>query len=162
MGIVGDFVLIVVAGLGGGIVARALRLPLLVGYIAAGVVVGPHTGGSTVANIPEIELLAEIGVALLLFAIGLEIALRDLGPVRRIALIGGPIQMLLTAGLGGALVRSLAGVSWTDAIWFGATALLSSTMVVLKILSSGGTTSRLASRVMIGILVVQVWRSCPC
>jgi CPA2 family monovalent cation:H+ antiporter-2 len=155
VGIAGDFVLIVVAGLLGGVVARVLGLPLLVGYVAAGVLVGPHTGGPTVSNFQEIELLAEIGVALLLFAIGLEISLRDLGHVRRVALIGAPIQILVTALLGGALVSILAGVSWTDAVWFGAMVSLSSTMVVLKMLSAEGTISTLASRVMIGVLVVQ-------
>src|SRR6185436_4354068 len=97
MGIASDFVLIVVAGLAGGLLARVLRLPLLVGYVAAGVVVGPYTAGPTVVQIHDIELLAEIGVALLLFSLGLEISFRDLHPVRRIALIGGPIQIILTA-----------------------------------------------------------------
>ena len=78
MGIASDFVLIVVAGLCGGILARLLRLPLLVGYVAAGVFVGPHTAGPTVHQIRDVELLAEIGVALLLFALGLEISFRDL------------------------------------------------------------------------------------
>ena len=72
MGIAADFVLIVIAGLAGAIVARALGLPLLVGYVAAGVVVGPHTAGPTVVHVEDIELLSEIGVALLLFSLGLE------------------------------------------------------------------------------------------
>ncbi len=96
MGIASDFVLIVIAGLIGGLVARALRLPLLVGYVAAGVLVGPHTAGPTVVQVHDVELLAEIGVALLLFSLGLELSFRDLQPVRRIALIGGPIQVLVT------------------------------------------------------------------
>src|SRR4029079_9536032 len=96
MGIAADFVLIVVAGLVGGLLARLLRLPLLVGYVAAGVVVGPFTPGPPVVQIHDIELLAEIGVALLLCSLGLEISFRDLQPVRKFALIGGPIQILLT------------------------------------------------------------------
>jgi len=67
-----------------------------VGYVAAGVFVGPHTAGPTVHQIRDVELLAEIGVALLLFALGLEISFRDLQPVSRIALLGGPIQIVLT------------------------------------------------------------------
>src|SRR3954454_20941732 len=98
MGIAADFVLIVIAGLLGGMLARALRLPLLVGYVAGGVLIGPHTTGPTVVQIHDLELLAEIGVALLLFSLGLEVSLRDLAPVRRIALIGGPIQVVVTAG----------------------------------------------------------------
>jgi len=73
VGIASDFVLIIVAGLLGGIVARMLRLPLLVGYVVAGVFVGPYTIGPTVVQIHDIELLAEIGVALLLFSLGLEV-----------------------------------------------------------------------------------------
>src|SRR5581483_9915906 len=99
VGIASDFVLIVVAGLCGGIAARALRLPLMVGYVAAGVLVGPYTAGPTVAQVHDIELLAEIGVALLLFSLGLELSFRDLQPVRRIALAGGPIQIVVTSGL---------------------------------------------------------------
>lgn len=155
MGIAGDFILVVVAGLAGGAVARAIGLPLLVGYVAAGVAVGPHTAGPTVANLQDIERLAEIGVALLLFAIGLEVSLRDLGTVRRIALIGAPLQILATAVLGASVFRAVVGVPWSEAVWFGALAALSSTMVVLKVLSADRTLGTLASRVMVGILVVQ-------
>ena len=155
MGIAQDFVYIIVAGLIGGVLARVLRLPLLVGYVAAGVVVGPYTAGPTVGQVDDIELLAEIGVALLLFSLGLEISFRDLQPVRRIALMGGPLQVLLTAGAGAFLAQGALGMPATEAAWFGAMVSVSSTMVVLKILSSGGVTTTLASRVMIGLLVMQ-------
>jgi len=155
MGIAADFVLIVVVGLLGGLLARALRLPLLVGYVAAGVVVGPYTSGPTVVQIHDIELLAEIGVALLLFSLGLEISFRDLQPVRRVALIGGPIQIVLTCAAGAWAGSALLGLPRTEAMWLGAMVSLSSTMVVLKTLSAAGVTSTLASRVMIGLLVVQ-------
>ena len=69
LGIASDFVLIVIAGLVGGLAARALRLPLMVGYVAAGVLVGPNTAGPTVVQVHDVELLAEIGVALLLFSL---------------------------------------------------------------------------------------------
>jgi CPA2 family monovalent cation:H+ antiporter-2 len=155
LGIAADFILIIVAGLIGGFVARALRVPLMVGYVAAGVLVGPHTAGPTVVQPHEIELLAEIGVALLLFSLGLELSFRDLQPVRRVALIGGPIQILLTCALAaGAAVFALA-MPIREAIWFGAMISVSSTAVVLKMLSAAGVTHTLASRVMIGLLVVQ-------
>lgn len=147
--------LIVLAGLLGGLLARALHLPILVGYVAAGVAVGPYTGGPRVVQIHDIELLAEIGVALLLFSLGLEMSFRDLRPVRRVALIGGPLQIILTTAAG-----ALAGNQWLDmpvseALWFGSMVSLSSTVVVFKTLSAAGMTSTLASRVMIGLLVVQ-------
>ncbi|MEP7365780.1 MAG: cation:proton antiporter [Acidobacteriota bacterium] len=155
LGIAADFVLIVVAGFFGAMLARALRMPLLVGYVAAGVMVGPNTIGPTVGELHEIELLAEIGVALLLFSLGMEISLRDLQAVKRIALIGGTIQVVLTASLAAAAGIHWLGMPTTDAAWFGAMVALSSTMVVLKTLSVRGVTSTLASRVMIGLLVLQ-------
>ncbi|MDP2998134.1 MAG: cation:proton antiporter [Bryobacterales bacterium] len=155
MGIASDFVLIVVAGLLGGLLARALRVPLLVGYVAAGVLVGPYTAGPTVVQVDDIERLADIGVALLLFSLGLELSFRDLQPVRRIALIGGPLQILLTSAAAAVAGVKALGMPVTEAIWFGAMISLSSTVVVLKTLSAAGVTSTLASRVMIGLLVVQ-------
>lgn len=155
MGIAADFILIILAGLLGGLAARALRLPLMVGYVAAGVLVGPHTAGPTVVQVHEIELLAEIGVALLLFSLGLELSFRDLQPVRRVALIGGPIQILLTGALAAAAAAAALSMPIREAIWFGAMISISSTAVVLKVLSAAGVTHTLASRVMIGLLVVQ-------
>ncbi len=100
MGIATDIILLVVTAFGCGLVFQRLGQPVILGYIAAGIILGPHTGGVTVSSIHEIELLAEIGVALLLFALGLEFSLKDLKPVKKVALIGTPIQMALTIGLG--------------------------------------------------------------
>jgi monovalent cation:H+ antiporter-2, CPA2 family len=155
LGIASDFVLIVIAGLIGGLAARALRLPLMVGYVMAGVLVGPHTAGPTVVQVHDVELLAEIGVALLLFSLGLELSFRDLQSVRRVALIGGPIQILVTCALGAVAVWKCLNMPAGQAIWFGAMISVSSTAVVLKMLSAGGVTQTLASRVMIGLLVTQ-------
>jgi CPA2 family monovalent cation:H+ antiporter-2 len=155
LGIAADFVLIILAGLIGGLAARALRVPLMVGYVAAGVLVGPNTAGPTVVQSHDIELLAEIGVALLLFSLGLELSFRDLQPVRRVALIGGPIQILLTCALAGGAAAFALAMPAREAIWFGAMISVSSTAVVLKMLSAAGVTHTLASRVMIGLLVVQ-------
>jgi CPA2 family monovalent cation:H+ antiporter-2 len=68
MGIAADFAIIVVAALAGGFIAQRFNQPLLLGYFLAGIAVGPYTGGITISEIHNIELLAEIGVALLLFA----------------------------------------------------------------------------------------------
>jgi CPA2 family monovalent cation:H+ antiporter-2 len=154
VGIAADIAIIVVAGLFGGIIAQQLKQPLILGYILAGIIVGPFTGGVTVANIHDIELLAEIGVALLLFALGLEFSLKELTPVRKIALIGTPIQILLTIALGFGLGQ-LFGWAWIDALWFGGMIALSSTMVLLKTLMSQERMGTLSSRVMIGMLIVQ-------
>jgi CPA2 family monovalent cation:H+ antiporter-2 len=155
VGIATDIALILVAALLGGLVAHRLGLPLIIGYILAGVLVGPYTIGPTVLGIHDIELLAEIGVALLLFALGLEVSFRDLKPVRGIALIGTPIQIGLTIAFGYGVGRGLLGLEHEPSIWFGALLSLSSTMVVLKTLMAEGVLGTLASRAMIGILVVQ-------
>ena len=142
MGITADVALIVVAGLVGGLAAQRLGQPLVLGYILAGVLVGPHTGGVTVTDVHDIELLAEIGVALLLFALGIEFSLEELRPVRRVALIGTPIQIGLTLAFGAGL-GAVFGWDWIEAVWFGAMIALSSTMVILKNLSVMQTTTLL-------------------
>ncbi|MEQ9320700.1 MAG: cation:proton antiporter, partial [Polyangiaceae bacterium] len=70
MGITTDIIMLVVAAFGCGLVMQRLGQPVILGYIVAGILLGPNTGGFTVSNIHDIELLAEIGVALLLFALG--------------------------------------------------------------------------------------------
>ncbi len=154
MGIATDFILLIVTAFFFGLLLQRLGQPLILGYIAAGVALGPYTGGLTLSSIHEIELLAEIGVALLLFALGLEFSLKDLRPVKKVALIGTPIQILLTIALGFGIGRAL-GWEWKAALWLGALISLSSTMVILKTLMSQGWIGTLSSRVMIGMLIVQ-------
>ncbi|MBW2734032.1 MAG: cation:proton antiporter [Deltaproteobacteria bacterium] len=154
MGIASDIILLVVAAFGCGLLLQRLGQPVLLGYIAAGIILGPHTGGLTVSNIQDIERLAEIGVALLLFALGLEFSLKDLKPVKKVALIGTPIQMVLTSALGFG-IGQLMGWEWKDSLWLGACISLSSTMVILKTLMNQGWLGTLSSKVMIGMLIVQ-------
>ncbi|ACN14500.1 proton/hydrogen exchanger family protein [Desulforapulum autotrophicum HRM2] len=154
MGIAGDIVIIVMAAFIGALLAQRLRQPLILGYILAGVAVGPHTGGVTVSGIHEIEMLAEIGIALLLFALGLEFSFKELKPIRRIALIGTPIQIFLTMVFGFCTGQAF-GWPWMQSLWFGALISLSSTMVLLKTLENQGRMGTLSSRVMIGMLIVQ-------
>ena len=154
MGIAADIAIILVAALVGGFIAQRLKQPLLLGYIVAGILVGPYTGGVTVDDPHDIELLAEIGVALLLFALGIEFSLGKLQRVRSIALLGTPVQLLLTIAIGYAIAYVL-GWPPVEALWFGALISLSSTMVILKTLIARGVLGTLASRIMIGILIVQ-------
>ena len=154
MGIAADIAIILVAALIGGFLAQRLGQPLLLGYIVAGILVGPHTGGVTVTEIHDIELLAEIGVALLLFALGLEFNFQKLGRVRSIAFAGTPLQLLLVIGLGFGIGRMLGWPAY-ESLWLGALVSLSSTMVILKTLMAQGRMGTLASRIMIGMLIVQ-------
>ena len=154
MGIAADIAIIVTAGFLGGVLAQRLKQPLILGYIAAGIVLGPVTGGVLISDPHDIELLAEIGIALLLFALGIEFSLKELRPVRNVALLGTTIQILLTIGVMVGVGLAL-GWPWTNAVWVGACVSLSSTMVILKTLQSQGRLGTLSSRVMIGMLLVQ-------
>ncbi|HCO12223.1 MAG TPA: portal protein, partial [Desulfonauticus sp.] len=91
MGIATDIILIIVTAFFCGLLLQKLGQPLLLGYILAGIILGPYTGGLTISGIREIELLAEIGVALLLFALGLEFSFKKLRAVKWIALFGTPL-----------------------------------------------------------------------
>lgn len=154
MGIAADIIILIVTAFFCGLLIQRLRQPLILGYLLTGVILGPYTGGLTVTEPHDIELLAEIGVALLLFALGLEFSLKDLKPVKYIALLGTPIQILLTIGLGLA-IGWLLGWEWRTSLWFGALISLSSTMVILKTLMNQGWLGTLSSKVMIGMLIVQ-------
>jgi CPA2 family monovalent cation:H+ antiporter-2 len=154
MGIASDIIILIVAAFSCGLLLQRLGQPLILGYIAAGIILGPHTGGLTISNIHEIELLAEIGIALLLFALGLEFSLKDLKPVKKIAIIGTPIQIFLTMGLGMG-IGHLMEWDWKASLWLGSLISLSSTMVILKTLMNQGWLGTLSSKVMIGMLIVQ-------
>ena len=154
MGIATDIIILILAAFFCGLIMQRLHQPLILGYIFAGVLLGPYTGGMTITEIHDIELLAEIGVALLLFALGLEFSLKDLKPVKYVALIGTPLQMLLVIGFG-YIVGLLFGWDWKTALWFGSLIALSSTMVLLKTLMNQGWLGTLSSKVMIGMLIIQ-------
>jgi CPA2 family monovalent cation:H+ antiporter-2 len=94
-------------------------------------------------------------VALLLFTIGLHFSLRELAPVRRIALLGTPVQMALTIAFGYGVGRLLLDLGWVESVWLGALFSLSSTAVVLKTLGEQGVLGTLSARVMVGMLIVQ-------
>lgn len=154
MGIATDIILIIVAAFSCGLVMQRIGQPLILGYIIAGVILGPYTPGITISNIHEIELLSEIGIALLLFALGLEFSLKDLKPVKMVALVGTPLQIILTMALGMGIGYLLA-LEWKQSLWLGALLSLSSTMVILKTLMNQGWLGTLSSKVMIGMLIVQ-------
>ena len=154
MGLATDIIMLVVAAFVLGAIAQRIGQPPILGYVVAGIVLGPNTGGLTVSNLHDIELLAEIGVALLLFALGLEFSFKKLRAVRGVALVGTPIQMALTIALGYGFGQLL-GWDWRSSLWLGALISLSSTMVILKTLMSQGWLGTLSSKVMIGMLIVQ-------
>jgi monovalent cation:H+ antiporter-2, CPA2 family len=148
-----DLVSAVAGALLGGIVALRLGQPALVGYLLGGVLFGPHALGF-IHSAERIEAFAQVGVALLLFAIGVEFDLRTLAAVRRVAVAGGLLQILVTClliFLGGVAI----GAPADTAFMFGIFGALSSTMAVLKILDERGETDTLAGRIATGILIIQ-------
>ena len=99
LSLVATVALVLGAALLGGMVARRLGQPVLLGYIVAGAIIGPHTPGLSTER-DRVIVLANLGVAFLMFALGLEFSLEELMRVRRIALLGGIAQIVLTIGLG--------------------------------------------------------------
>ncbi|CAN0489690.1 unnamed protein product, partial [Phaeothamnion confervicola] len=160
MGIAGDLALILLAAFAGGLVAQCLRLPLVLGYILAGILVGPHTRGPTVSDSHQIELLADLGVGLLLYTVGLEFSMARIRPVLAITVLGTPLQILLTLGLGLGVGHFL-GLTFVQSVWFGCLLSLSSTMVTLKLLTDQGFSKALSGQVMLGMLVAQDLASIP-
>ena len=148
-----DLGVAVALALVGGAVATRLGQPPIVGYLAAGVVIGPFTPGF-VGNQEEIARLAELGVVLLLFALGVEFSLHELRRVWRVAVPGALIQVAITA-VSGALVAVLLGLSLTGAAVIGSAIAISSTLVVLKLLIARGALDSLHGRAAIGWMVVQ-------
>jgi CPA2 family monovalent cation:H+ antiporter-2 len=154
LGIAADIIILIVTAFFCGMAMQRIGQPLILGYIIAGILLGPNTGFITISNTHEIELLAEIGIALLLFALGLEFSLKDLKPVKMIALIGTPVQIILTILLGTG-IAILMDYDLKQALWLGSIISLSSTMVLLKTLMNQGWLGTLSSKVMIGMLIIQ-------
>jgi CPA2 family monovalent cation:H+ antiporter-2 len=130
-----------------------LKLPVLVGYLIAGIIIGPATPGF-VADVELSNQLAEIGVILLMFGVGLHFSLDDLLAVRRIAVPGAMVQ-IVTATLLGVAVSSLWGWSLAAGIVFGLALSVASTVVLLKALESRGVLESVNGRIAVGWLVVE-------
>lgn len=136
-----------------GTIAVWLRLPLVIAYVVVGVLVGP-SAADLVEPGGELELLAQLGIALLLFVVGLKLdihVIRTLGPI---ALVAGGAQVTLTAA-GGFLLALLLGLDVTPALYVGIGVALSSTIIVVKLLTDRRELDDLHGRLTLGILIVQ-------
>ena len=153
-GLILDLAIAFGAALGGGVIARLLRQPALLGYLIAGIIIGPYALG-LIPNTDNIQILATIGVVLLLFTLGIEFSFRELARIRNVAIFGGVVQIVVTTALGTFLGISLLGQGLYEAIAFGFMLALSSTMVVLGMLVGRGEANSVHGRVMIGILLLQ-------
>lgn len=136
-----------------GIIAAKLRLPPILGYLLAGVAIGPFTPGF-VADIGLAAQLAEIGVMLLMFGVGLHFSIDDLLSVKRIAVPGAIVQISVATALG-ALLAHFWGYSLVGAIVFGLCLSVASTVVLLRALESSGQLDSGNGRIAVGWLVVE-------
>jgi CPA2 family monovalent cation:H+ antiporter-2 len=136
-----------------GMLAVRLKLPALVGYLAAGIVIGPATPGF-VADVGLASQLAEIGVMLLMFGVGLHFSLRDLLEVRRIALPGAVLQIAVATAMGIGMAYWW-GWSLGAGLVFGLALSVASTVVLLRALESRGILDSMNGRIAVGWLVVE-------
>ncbi len=147
--------IVILLGLSVGIIYlfQRLRLPIILGFLATGILFGPAGLGFIQAS-HDIEILAEIGIILLLFIIGLEFSLSDLARIKKVVFIGGLTQVMLTIILVTA-VLSAAGLSLPHAVFFGFLISLSSTAIVLSILQGKGLMTSPQGKISLGILIFQ-------
>lgn len=148
-----DIVIVLGVGFVGAFIARRLRLPLILGYLLGGFAFAaflfPHITFDT-----SLQTLSEIGVALLLFALGTEFSLANLGKVRQVAVWGGMLQILLTI-LATVIILPNFGLSIKESLFLGSVFALSSTAVVVKILTDKGELNTLHGEILVGILLLQ-------
>ncbi len=141
------------AALIGGYLTQRLGLSPIVGYLMAGVVVGPYTPGYT-ADVHLAEQLAEVGVILLMFGVGLQFHLDELLAVRRVAIPGAVLQSLVATVLGAFAARGL-GWDWPAAIVFGLSLSVASTVVLVRVLSDSRQLHTSTGHIAVGWLVVE-------
>jgi monovalent cation:H+ antiporter-2, CPA2 family len=136
-----------------GFVVSRLKMPPLVGYLIAGIIIGPATPGF-VADVDLASQLAEIGVMLLMLGVGLHFSLEDLLAVRRVVVPGAVVQMCISAGLGIAVALFW---GWTPgaSVVFGLAVSVASTVVVLRALEAGRVLQSINGRIAIGWLIVE-------
>lgn len=151
--IIKDIVLILLVSIPIIAIFNRIQLPSIVGFLIAGVILGPSVL-KIISNPDQIEVMAEIGVILLLFSVGLEVSLKELIDIKKIVLIGGGLQVLATILLSSIIIYVI-GVPAKQAIFFGMLISLSSTVIVLKLLSDKGEIDAPHGKISLGILIFQ-------
>ena len=153
-GVIASLAILLMAALVGGMIAHRLRQPIILGYLVIGAAIGPHALG-WVSDQGLVQSVATIGVALLMFTLGLEVSVTQLRQVGRVGLWGGLAQIALTAAAG--LAVGYFGFKWplAQSAIFGMGISLSSTMVCLKILMDRGEVDSTHGRIMVAVLILQ-------
>lgn len=145
--------LIIAIGAGIALIMRLLKQPLIIGHILTGILVGP-SALSLISSADTIEVFSKIGIALLLFIIGLGLNPKIIREVGKVTLIAGAVQIILT-GAAGFAVGALFGLSKTESVVLGTALSFSSTIIILKLLSDKKEQSRLYGKITVGILLIQ-------
>jgi monovalent cation:H+ antiporter-2, CPA2 family len=149
-----DIAMVFAGALIGGFVFWRLRQPLILGYVLAGLMISPLTPGVRVHDVHTFEMMAEVGVMLLMFSIGIEFSIPELLQVKWVALVGAPIGILLSIGLGVG-TGQLLGWSLPQGVAVGCIISVASTMVLMRLLMDRGELSSEAGRVMITLTLVE-------
>ena len=149
-----DLAYVFLAAVLGGALAWATRQPLILGYVFGGLLISPFTPGPAVSDVHTFEVIAEVGVILLMYSVGMEFSLRDLLEVKWVALLGGPLGILMSVGLGlGA--GTLLGWPPLQGVIIGMVVSVASTMVLARLLMDRGELRSQQGRVMIGLTLVE-------
>lgn len=151
--LLGSMALALGVALAAGFMANLAKLPVILGYLVGGIVIGPYVLG-LVEDVDEVETLATIGIVLLMFTLGVEFSLKTLRRMGRVVILGGIIQIIGTTALG-ILIGSLFDWPLRESVLFGFFISMSSTVIVVKILMDRGDVGSPHGRIMIGILLVQ-------
>ena len=151
--IIQDIVVILTVSLAIIFLFKKFKLPSIVGFLIAGMIIGPY-GFNLIKSVNQISVMAEIGVMLLMFTIGLEFSLSQLIKIKKFLLFAGGFQLLLTSVFS-IIIFSILGIQLNQAIFFSLLVSLSSTAIVLKILSDKSELESPHGKISLGILILQ-------
>lgn len=152
-GVFGEFALLLLMSAAAGAVSLWLRQPMLIAYIVIGIVVGPAVLGVVTAH-DQIDLLAQVGVAVLLFVVGLKLELQYIRHIGPVALATGLGQLAFTIIIGFLIILAM-GKGWVEALYVAVALTFSSTIIIVKLLSDKREIDSLHGRIAVGFLIVQ-------
>ena len=152
-GVFGEFALLLLMSAAAGAVSLWLRQPVLIAYIVIGIVAGPAVLGVVTAH-DQIDLLAQVGVAVLLFVVGLKLDLQHIRHIGPVALATGLGQLTFTIVIGFLIILAM-GKGWVEALYVAVALTFSSTIIIVKLLSDKREIDSLHGRIAVGFLIVQ-------
>ncbi|MDP3664955.1 MAG: cation:proton antiporter family protein [Nitrosomonas sp.] len=152
-GVFGEFALLLLMSAAAGAMLLWLRQPVLIAYIVIGIVAGPAVLGVVTAH-DQIDLLAQVGVAVLLFVVGLKLELQHIRHIGPVALATGLGQLAFTIVIGFLIILAM-GKGWMEALYVAVALTFSSTIIIVKLLSDKREIDSLHGRIAVGFLIVQ-------